>query len=62
MQFTKTVTAILFSQFLDQGLIDLDDSLATVFPDYPTRTFKSSAAAHNAHSWSRPYKRTFQER
>jgi len=31
---TKTVTAILFSQFLDQGLIDLDDSLATVFSDY----------------------------
>jgi CubicO group peptidase (beta-lactamase class C family) len=31
---TKTVTAILFSQFLDQGLIDLDDSLVTVFPDY----------------------------
>lgn len=31
---TKTVTAILFSQFLDQGLIDLDDSLATVFPDF----------------------------
>jgi len=31
---TKTVTAIMFSQFLDQGLIDLDDSLATVFPDY----------------------------
>ena len=32
---TKTVTAILFSQFLDQGLIGLDDSVATVFPDYP---------------------------
>jgi CubicO group peptidase (beta-lactamase class C family) len=32
---TKTVTGILFSQFLDQGLIDLDDSLDTVFPDYP---------------------------
>lgn len=32
---TKTVTAILFSQFLDQDLIDLDDTLATVFPDYP---------------------------
>jgi len=32
---TKTVTGILFSRFLDQGLIDLDDSLATVFPDYP---------------------------
>ena len=32
---TKTVTAMLFSQFLDQGLIGLDDSVATVFPDYP---------------------------
>jgi CubicO group peptidase (beta-lactamase class C family) len=32
---TKTVTAILFSQFVDQGLIGLDDSVATVFPDYP---------------------------
>ncbi|MCB9875477.1 MAG: beta-lactamase family protein, partial [Planctomycetaceae bacterium] len=32
---TKTITAILFSQFLDQGLIDLDDTLAMVFPDYP---------------------------
>jgi CubicO group peptidase (beta-lactamase class C family) len=32
---TKSVTALLFSQFLDQGLIDLDDSVATVFPDYP---------------------------
>jgi CubicO group peptidase (beta-lactamase class C family) len=32
---TKSVTAMLFSRFLDQGLIDLDDSLATVFPDYP---------------------------
>jgi CubicO group peptidase (beta-lactamase class C family) len=32
---TKTITALLYSQFLDQGLIDLDDSLATVFPDFP---------------------------
>lgn len=32
---TKTVTALLFSQFLDQGLIALDDPLSTVFPDYP---------------------------
>ncbi len=31
---TKTVTAILFSQYLDQGHIALDDSLATIFPDY----------------------------
>ena len=32
---TKTVTALLFSRFVDQGLIGLDDSLAAVFPDYP---------------------------
>ncbi|MBN1912525.1 MAG: beta-lactamase family protein [Pirellulales bacterium] len=32
---TKSVTGILFSLFLDQQLVDLDDSLATVFPDYP---------------------------
>jgi CubicO group peptidase (beta-lactamase class C family) len=32
---TKSITAILFSQFVDQKLIDLDNSLATVFPDYP---------------------------
>jgi CubicO group peptidase (beta-lactamase class C family) len=32
---TKCVTAMLFSQFLDRGLIGLDDSVATVFPDYP---------------------------
>lgn len=31
---TKSVTALLFSQFLDQGLINLDDSLATIFPDF----------------------------
>lgn len=32
---TKTVTAIVFSQFLDQGLIDLDARVSGVFPDYP---------------------------
>ena len=32
---TKTATSILFSQFLDQGLIGLDDPVAVVFPDYP---------------------------
>jgi CubicO group peptidase (beta-lactamase class C family) len=32
---TKTVTALLFSQFVDQSLIGLDDSLAAVFPDFP---------------------------
>ncbi len=32
---TKTVTALLFSRFLDQGLIQLDDPVGTFFPDYP---------------------------
>jgi len=32
---TKSATAILFSQFVDQGLIGLDNSVATVFADYP---------------------------
>lgn len=32
---TKTVTSILFSQFVDQGLIELDWTLDRVFPDYP---------------------------
>ena len=32
---TKTVTALLFSQFVDQRLIAWDDSLAAVFPDFP---------------------------
>ena len=32
---TKTVTALLFSQFVDQRLIAWDDPLSAVFPDYP---------------------------
>lgn len=32
---TKTTTAILFSQFLQQGLVRLDDPIGQVFPDYP---------------------------
>lgn len=32
---TKFITSMLFSRFLDQGLIGLDDSVAKVFPDYP---------------------------
>lgn len=32
---TKSMTGILFAQFVDQGLVRLDDSLAAVFPDYP---------------------------
>lgn len=32
---TKTVTAILFAQFLDQGLLKLDDPVSVAFPDYP---------------------------
>jgi CubicO group peptidase (beta-lactamase class C family) len=32
---SKTATALLFSRFLDQGLIRLDDRVSSVFPDYP---------------------------
>ena len=32
---TKTVTGLMFSQFVDQDLVLLDDSLARVFVDYP---------------------------
>ncbi|MCL4202782.1 MAG: beta-lactamase family protein [Pirellulaceae bacterium] len=32
---TKSVTAFLFSQFVDQRRIGLDDPLSAVFPDYP---------------------------
>lgn len=32
---TKSVTALLFSRFLDQGLIGLDDPVSKFFPDYP---------------------------
>ena len=32
---TKTVTAMLFARFVDQRLLDLDDPLASVFPDFP---------------------------
>ncbi|MFZ5831567.1 MAG: serine hydrolase domain-containing protein [Planctomycetota bacterium] len=32
---TKSVTALLFSQFVDQGRIRLDDPISAVFPDYP---------------------------
>jgi CubicO group peptidase (beta-lactamase class C family) len=32
---TKTITAVTFSQLVDQGLIELDWTLDRVFPDYP---------------------------
>ena len=32
---TKTMTAVMFSQVVDQGLIELDWTLDRVFPDYP---------------------------
>lgn len=34
---TKTVTALLFSRFVDQNLLGWDDSLSVVFPDYPPK-------------------------
>jgi CubicO group peptidase (beta-lactamase class C family) len=32
---SKSITGLLFSQFLDQGLLALDDPVGRVFPDYP---------------------------
>jgi CubicO group peptidase (beta-lactamase class C family) len=32
---SKTATALLFSRFLDQGLLRLDDPVSAVFPGYP---------------------------
>ena len=32
---TKTITALMFSQFVDQQLIELDNPVSSVFPDYP---------------------------
>ena len=32
---TKTVTGLMFARFLDQGILQLDDSIADAFPDYP---------------------------
>lgn len=32
---TKTVTGLMFSQFVDQHLIELDEPLSSVFADYP---------------------------
>lgn len=32
---TKTVTGLMFARFMDQDLIELDDSLASVFSDFP---------------------------
>jgi CubicO group peptidase (beta-lactamase class C family) len=32
---SKSLTAILFSQFLDQGVVRLDDKVSVAFPDYP---------------------------
>ena len=33
---TKTITALMFSQLVDQELIKLDDPVSTVFPDFPS--------------------------
>jgi CubicO group peptidase (beta-lactamase class C family) len=35
---TKSVTGLMFSQFVDQNLVALDDPLSKVFVDYPSST------------------------
>jgi CubicO group peptidase (beta-lactamase class C family) len=35
---TKSVTGLMFSQFVDQGFVSLDDPLSKVFVDYPAHS------------------------
>ncbi len=35
---TKTVTAVMFSQFVDQQKVSFDDPISTVFPDFPSES------------------------
>jgi CubicO group peptidase (beta-lactamase class C family) len=43
---SKSITGILLTEFLDQGLIKLDDPVSRVLPDYPTTgpTFRDCVA------------------
>ncbi len=43
---TKAITGMLFSQFLDQGLVELDDPIGKVMPDFPTRGGRALTFRH----------------
>ncbi len=43
---TKSLSGMLFAQFLDQGLIGLDDPVGTYLPDFPTTGGKAVTLHH----------------
>lgn len=38
---TKTMSAALFAEFMDQGLVSLDDPVGKLLPDFPTQGLKA---------------------
>jgi len=43
---TKTITGLMFAQFLDQGLISLDDPVGKFLPDFPVEGDKAISLRH----------------
>ena len=43
---SKAITGIMFAQFLDQGIIDLDDPVGKYLPDFPTEGDKVITLRH----------------
>ena len=43
---TKLLTGLLFAQFVDQGLIDIDDPVGKFLPDFPTAGEKALTLRH----------------
>jgi CubicO group peptidase (beta-lactamase class C family) len=43
---TKLITGVLFAQFVDQGLIDIDDPVGKFLPDFPTEGDKVITLRH----------------
>ena len=43
---TKLYTGLLFAQFVDQGLIGIDDPVGKYLPDYPNQTVRNSVTTY----------------
>jgi len=43
---TKLITGVMFAQFVDQGLIDIDDPVGKFLPDFPTEGEKVMTLRH----------------
>jgi CubicO group peptidase (beta-lactamase class C family) len=43
---TKLVTGVMFAQFMEQGLVDLDDPIGMYLPDFPTEGEKTITVRH----------------